>query len=324
MSYFLLPNNSPKWIFLVVFQKNNINFLSMIKWIACLIAALACLISIDRYFFKCNASFSIRFIYTCNPDRAEWDLPTSNEQIQTLDDIVSQEFTYLGKGAHCFAFESKDKKYILKFHRFPSHMRPFPWLNRPFAYLFNKKRIEIKEYNWQRYHYFMENYKNGFEDLREEAGLILVHINRTEHLKKKVTLIDKTGNRYLVWLDKIPFILQHKANLVYPTLNEYLRRNQREQAKQTITHILELIVRSCKKGYLNKDPILKRNFGLLNDRAICIDFGDVVKSQEMKQPEKYVPYLMQTTADLRDWAAQHHPELLEHYEREVHRLRDCR
>src|SRR5271157_3130153 len=85
---------------------------------------LALLIPIDRYFFKCNASFSIRYLYSCMPNQPQWDLPplTPQQELQ-LDRILEQKFRYLAKGTHCYAFVSEDGKYVMKFHRYASHMR---------------------------------------------------------------------------------------------------------------------------------------------------------------------------------------------------------
>src|ERR1700722_9111833 len=91
------------------------------------------LTAVDHYFFKGNDSFSIRFLYSSMPNRVEWDLPVlTSSQSQLLDEILSQKFTYFAKGTHCYAFVSEDQKYVIKFHRYPSHMRLFPWLNHPF------------------------------------------------------------------------------------------------------------------------------------------------------------------------------------------------
>jgi hypothetical protein len=279
---------------------------------------LSCLIPIDRYFFKNNASFSIRFLYTSMPNCPEWDI--SCEQDPLLDSILSQDFTYLAKGTHCYAFVSQDQKYIIKFHRYPSHMRLFPWLNRPLAYVFDAKRIRIKEYNLDRYSYFMNNYKTSFQDLKEETGVILLHINRTDNLKKTITLIDKTKNRYRVCLDQVTFILQHRANMIYPTLQQCLDNDDLEKAKEAISHVISLIVQSCQKGYVNNDPVLKRNYGLLADRAMYIDIGDLVRKEEIRNPENYIPHLREVTQDLRAWIIDRKPELLQHFEEEVNFL----
>jgi hypothetical protein len=277
----------------------------------------ALLIPVDRFYFKHNASFSIRFLYPCIPNQPQWDIAALTEkENERLDDILAQDFTYMSKGTHCYAFASADGKYIIKFHRYPSHMRLFPWLNRPFAYLFDEKRMKIKQHNLSKYAYIMSNYKTAFKDLREETGVLLVHINRTKNLCKSISLIDKTKNRYRVPLDDVTFILQRKAELIFPTLERYVLEQQKEKVKQTITQIMELIARSCQKGYINNDPVLKRNYGLLGDRAIYIDIGDLVRKEEINHTE----HLLETTYALRIWIEKHIPELLSYFEAEVKRL----
>lgn len=287
-----------------------------------LCAWCALLIPIDRFFFKKNASFSIRFLYPSIANQTRWDIPPlASGQDKALHEILSQDFTYLTKGSHCYAFISQDQRYIMKLHRYPSHMRKFPWLNR-LSYLFDAKRIRIKEYNLKQYAYYMDNYKKSFENLKEETGVILLHINRTDHFKKTITLIDKTKNRYRVNLDDVTFILQKRADLIYPTLHQYIANNEIGKAKEVISRILELNVNTCKKGYINNDPVLKRNYGLLKERAIFIDIGDLVMEQGINLPENYIPYLREITDDLYAWTAQAHPDLLAHYEKEMQRLQE--
>jgi hypothetical protein len=199
-------------------------------------------------------------------------------------------------------------------------MRLFPWLNHPLAYLFDARRIKIKKYNLARYAYFMNNYKTSFENLKEETGVLLVHINRTDNLKKTITLIDKTKNRYRVCLDQVTFILQRRADLIYPTLEQYVARQEIEKAQETISHIMELIVHSCQKGYVNNDPVLKRNYGLLCSGAIYIDIGDLVHNEEIEKPENTIAHVRSITQDLRSWIVQRQPQLLDHYEDELNRL----
>ena len=90
----------------------------------------------------------------------------------------------------------------------------------------------MKEYNIQRLQYHLTNYKNSFLDLKEEkTGLILVHTNRTNTLKQFVTLIDKTDVRASRFLDDMTYILQKRADLIYPTLNRLYTEKKFEEAK---------------------------------------------------------------------------------------------
>ncbi len=287
------------------------------KWAfyLCILCWIPTLIAIDRYFFKANASFCLRFIYSTMPNNSRWDLPPlKKEQSQWLDQILEQPFFYLAKGAHCYAFISQDKNYVIKLHRYPSHMRPLPWLTHPFAYRFSKRRKQIKEYNLTQYAYMMDNYKTSFEELKEETATLLVHINRTDYLNKKVHLVDKTGNHYSVSLDKITFILQRKAELIYPTLERLLKQGLEQNAKEVICQILQLIAHTAQKGFINNDPILYRNYGLLPDRAIYIDLGDLVKE---KQINAAATQLSKITGSLRAWLELHYPQLLDYYDTQV-------
>ncbi|MBI3236610.1 MAG: hypothetical protein HYZ48_02760 [Chlamydiales bacterium] len=137
------------------------------------------LVQVDRIAFKKNASFNIRHIHPHLEADARWEIPPpTQEEYTLLDEILKQPFRYLAKGNHTFAFVSEDNRYVIKFHKYPSHMRILPWVNRPFAYRFSDKRIRIKEYNHKKLDYNLKSYKDSFCDLKEECGLIYVHINK--------------------------------------------------------------------------------------------------------------------------------------------------
>src|SRR5262249_20212942 len=92
---------------------------------------------VDRLFFQRNGKFCVWHLYPSLSKVTEWEMPAlSPEEEKRLDVILNQRFHYLAKGAHCFAFVSDDQNYVIKFHRFASHLRPLSWLSRPFAYHF--------------------------------------------------------------------------------------------------------------------------------------------------------------------------------------------
>jgi hypothetical protein len=279
------------------------------------------LVRIDRIFFKRNHSFCVRFIYPSIAQHPEWDLPPlSQEEQANLDLILKQKFHYLAKGCHCYAFLSEDQKYVIKFHRYASHLRIFPWLNHPFSYRFSKKRRAIQEHNLSKLEENMQSYLNSVQALKEETGVIMAHLNRTDRLHRKVTIVDATQAEYQIPLDQVTFILQHKADLIYPTLDRLVAEQKIEQAKATVTHIIQLIAACCKKGYIDQDPVLRKNYGLVADRAIHIDVGDLVKNDQIKLREHYVPHVIEMTDSLRVRLEKHYPELLAHYHQEIEKL----
>jgi hypothetical protein len=295
--------------------KSKLIFLSM------LVLFLAGMVRVDRVFFKRNASFNVRFLFSSLPNRPEWDLPPpSPKEAALLDMVLSQKFHYLGKGTHCYAFVSEDQNTVIKFHRYPSHMRIFPWLTHPFSYHFSERRKQILKYNVERLNYHLKNYKNCYQDLKKETGMILLHINHTDYLKRTVTLVDKTQAEYHVPLDDVSFILQHKANLIYPTLDKLMAEKKVAEAKKVVSEIIGLTTACCKKGYVDNDPVLHRNYGLLADRAIHIDIGDMIKNEKMTQRENYIPNVKEMTEGLRKRLESTYPELLEHYSQEISQL----
>ena len=283
-----------------------------------LLIFIGTLARIDRVFFKRNHSFCIRFIYSSLDNRPEWDLPPpSTAEVAQLDEVLKQKFHYLAKGCHCYAFISDDQQYVIKFHRYASHMRIFPWLNHPFSYQFSEHRKEILKHNMQKLAENLQSYKNSAEDLKDETGLIMLHINRSDTLQRHVTLIDATQAEYRVPLDQVSFILQRKAELIYPTLDKLISERKIDAAKQVVTNVIHLIADCCKKGYVDEDPVLRKNYGLIADRAIHIDVGDLVKNEKIQLRENYIPHVKEMTQSLRVRLEKHYPELVSHYDSEI-------
>lgn len=285
--------------------------------------ALFCwsLVRLDDAAFKQNDHFNIRYIQSNLPANPQWETaPPSEADLSAIDEILDQPFYYMAKGSHAFAFLSQDGRYVIKFHKYPSHMRILPWVNRPFAYQFSKRRLKIKEYNFKKLDYHMSSYKNSFENLKEETGLIYVHTNPTSDLHLYATLVDKTGNHYDIPLDHVTFILQQRANLLYTTLDALKEQDAIDTSKQIISSMIQLFVNCCQKGYVDEDPILRKNYGIIDNKAIHIDIGDMAYREEIKEREHYIPHVKEMTASLRKRIVKDYPYLLEHYEQEINNL----
>lgn len=276
---------------------------------------MVAIIQLDQLFFRRASRFSPRFLISSMPYNPQWDLPALSEEEQhLLDELCSQKFHYLNKGTRCFAFLSEDRQYVIKFHRYPSHLRLFPWLNRPLAYQISPKRKQIKEYNIKRILGNFSSYKNSITDLKEENGLLLVHINKTQEIKRHICLIDKSGATHHVPLDQVTFIVQKCARPIYPTLQSLYSAGKLQQAKAIIDQLFTLIDTSCRKGYINEDPVLRTNYGLIDGRAIHIDIGDLMQQDTIKQPQARLAYMEKITLPLKRYLEHNAPELVQAYE----------
>lgn len=280
------------------------------------IGSLVCL---NRVFFKQNQGFCIAFLYPSIENNPKWENPLPNLEDSSLNQILNQKFYYLAKGCHCYAFLSEDQKYVIKFHRYPSHMRLFSWAYHPFSYVFSDRRKKIKEHNMQRLQINFQSYKESYTELREETGMLLLHINTSKNLHKVITLIDKTHSEYQVSLDDVTFILQHKADLIFPKLDQLMQENNVDEAKKIVSSVIQLIATCAKKGYVNHDPVLRRNYGLIGNHAIHIDVGDLVLCEEMKLKNNYIPHIKTVTQSLRE-KIENCPALLDYYDREIQGL----
>jgi len=265
---------------------------------------------LDRHFFKKNSCFCIHFIQqSVNVEKLP---PLSIEQEILLDSLLKEPFTYLARGNSCYAFISQDRKRVLKFHRIPSHKRIAAWLFHPSSYFLEKKEKRI-----QRLTNNIESYTTCFKDLQRETGCLWLQTHPHPNLKKKAVLIDKAKNRYELDLGATTFIVQETAQLVLPTLQKLINNQELERAKCVITHILQLLSTTFSKGYIQTDPIIQTNFGLLPDRAIFIDMGSILKNSSS---QNLADYLKSSTDSLYHCLLERHPSLIEHYHAEMNRF----
>lgn len=275
-----------------------------------------CLIRFDRYCFKQNDGFCFRNIHSDLAYRPGWDLPSNSLPfIDDIDKIFDQKFTYLNKGHQSYVFISEDQNYVIKFYRFPSHMRALPWLNRPLSYHLSSKRKKIKSYNLEKLDLTFQSFKLAFEELKDQTGLVYIHLNKTHHLNRMIKIKDKLGIEYDVDLDSIQFIVQKKANLLFPTLELLLAGKDHQTAKRLLSSLIELMIARSQKGIIDQDPVLERNYGIIDTSVIHIDVGRFVKNAEVTDsPEFLKQEFLKNTECLKNWLKNHDQELFDYYQ----------
>jgi hypothetical protein len=243
------------------------------------LSALAALLTLlDRSFLKANDGFCLHHIL--GKAHCETASSSDNDEARAL---LSQKFTYLTKGHQSYVFVGADGQTVLKFYRFPSHMRRFSWLKHPFSYHFSKRRQQIKAYNEEKLHLTFKSYQLAYDQLREETGLLFIHLKQTQSLKQTLHIQDRLGASYFLDSDSTYFILQKKAEPIFPTLEKLLLKGDKLGAKEMIAQIVRLIATRCEKGIEDLDAILEKNYGWLEGKAIHIDVGRFVKKEVDRQ-----------------------------------------
>lgn len=208
------------------------------------------------------------------PAHPEWEAPLPPEAVA----ILRQDFFFLGRGAQSYVFESEDGKYVIKlFH----YSRSFS--DAKVVLLFNACKM-------------------AYDHLREETGLLFIHLNPTPMHLPLLHCRDAVGRWYHFPLDEARFALQKKGKPFKDTLQKACR--DPAEIKRRIDEFLHLLQTRAQKGILNTDPNLGRNFGFLDDQAIEFDFGNYRWVPDLNQKAEIDRYAQR----LRRWLRQTAPE----------------
>lgn len=282
-----------------------------IKKSAAIFLLIICLFGLDKALHQSSSTLSNRISGTLNDTR--WSIPSPTDQEQeTVRGILNQKFTAIGKGAQFHAFISEDQKYVLKCVKF-GKFQPLSWLahipifsdHNPYRrnYLYKQKKLNA----------LLQSCKTAYLGAKEETGMLFLHLNQTRSQFPKVSIVDNKGKTSLIDLDRTPFILQKKAELIYPHIDALMEKQEVEKAKEAITSIFKCFVLLGEKCVCENDPIMKKNFGFASDGSVIqIDIGQFQIQPHRKK--QYRRELRQITAALRDWLWDNHRELCDHYD----------
>jgi len=270
---------------------------------------------------KETEGFSLLGISSNRPYDPSWETSSlSSEEEKEVKQALSQSFRYFGCGGQSYIFFSDDGRYAIKFFKQRLFQPPI-WLNIPLVpWLFPKYAAKKK---WQREDKLKRDFSSyvlAFKELKTETGLLYVHLNKTSHLKEKTKLIDRLNICHLVDLNQFDFVLQRKADLVYDRIVRQMNEGNIEEAKKTISRILDFISSRCKKGFHDRDPNIRTNCGFIDDQPIKIDVGRISKEEKFKNDEYRIKELEKIAHPFKLWLKQCYPLLAEHLDQEMLRL----
>lgn len=217
------------------------------------------------------------------------DAPVHTASKEEAKRILGQKFFYLGHGRQMTAYESEDHQYVIKFFNPRPVIREKKWKKlktwrrlsslkwTSYAYLKRKQRV-VKLFH---------QYHTAFKDLPEETGLRYVHVGKSTCLSQALWVADKKGKLYCVDLDRAPFVLQKKSELVTVRLDRLLEKGYIEKAKQNVEALYRFFSLRAKKGFTDRIQTLHNNYGFVGDSVIQIDLGRLQKVESFRQrPEE--------------------------------------
>lgn len=256
------------------------------KRVLCFLLFVSAMLSLPAYAKRLTHGFRIAKMYLDFPHHPEWEIEPNPE----MSAILKQPFYFLGKGAQSYVFESGDGLYVVKLFRYDQ-----PFVESKVIHLFNACKI-------------------AYDQLREETGLIYIHLNPTPMNLPVLHCKDAIGRSYKFSLDQCRFAVQKKAKAFRLTLEEAYQ-NPIEMKKRLDEFIALLQMRTA-KGIINADSNLSRNFGFLEDRAIEFDFGNYRISSDLNQMAEIKRY----TSKLRFWLKRYAPEWTSYLDERVEAL----
>lgn len=266
---------------------------------------LVCFFITARFCKEQTGKFTVmRITSSLTPEPAWETSPLSPEEKNEIRGILSQPYSYLSKGVQSFVFASKDGRYVIKFFRHDHLKAPF-WL---------KSTSKTKKQN--RLHKDFLSYKLAYEQLREETGLVFLHLNKTTDLQLTLDLVDKLGIHHPIPLDQYEFLVQKRAHLLYTALDQMIDDKQMDDAKVTLSNLVQLLATRSQKGIFDKDPDLNTNFGVIGTQPMQIDVGRFRAST----PKLDKNEIIRITDHLHQHLMTRCPELDQHLKTQIERL----
>jgi hypothetical protein len=283
----------------------------------CLFAA--CIYPLSRFCHHQTKGFRLCKLQNNFSFSHEWELPPLNfEEQQHVNAILKQKFTYLGRGLQSFVFESSDGQYVLKIfnNRYQTKVKYLKLL--PFFSTWKKNKISYLSSKLEK---IFTSYHLASSDLKEETGLVFAHLTPTCYFQHPTLIKDPLGIEHRINLDQTAFLLQKKAKLVYPALEEMMENGKTEQAKKALSDLLHLLIIRCRKGISDNDPLIRTNFGFVNGCPIYLDAGPFSRDATCAEPRNYVKEIFKITTSLKHWCEERYPELLIHLNQELQSLK---
>jgi len=210
----------------------------------------------------------------------------------------SETLTFIGAGKQFYVFETADHQHVIKFMKF-SRRRPLPWLEK--LPLFRKSR------------YLAERAKRLY-DIEYSSQLALRHLSSEAALApyplpQHLILIDKLGIAHLVDRSQTKFIVQKKA----VPFTVYFTQNP-SAAQILISSYMKTVASHCKKGICNLDPLIERNYGVVDNQVILIDIGSLLARPDLNHKASVQREIFVELLPLRQWLQRNHPQHVAYFD----------
>jgi len=222
---------------------------------------------LNKSFWFSPARITSEFSY-----HPEWAIEEPQD-LSSLQSILGQKFKFLAVGSQSYAFVSEDGKFVIKFfimkHQIPR-----------ISDFWHPEKVEVRKQNLLS---IFKAHKLAYDELRQDTGLIYIHLNKSGHLQTRLQAIDRLGRTHYIDLDQTEFVVQEKAELIFTRLKKLLDQGDREKVQHCIQDTLALVRHRMDLGMSDHDKAVKHNYGFVGDRAVHLDIGRIEKVSKPKE-----------------------------------------
>ena len=266
-----------------------------------LLLALLSYLAVER-----KKGFSLTQIYTQRISDPLWEVSLDKISQQELGKILDQTYFFAGSGRQCFAFVSKDEQYVIKFINQAKFSLPSWFLQMPLPYFLEKRKKQKQAKRKGRISAFYNSFKLAFDHLKEETGLVYIHLYPQIHFTKPLKIIDPIGYSYEVDLNQAHFMIQKKVDMIYPYLEK--SQNNGEAFEKGICSYLDLVFHRMEKGFCDDDLNIDQNVGFVEGKATLMDFGRIYPEPRLNDKEEIVKEVQRSTKFFKKWLKKRHPK----------------
>lgn len=237
-----------------------------------------CVIALQDFCQKRTQGFSLSKAKSASKEYETLNL--SIEEKKPLELILNQPFHFMKKGLQCYAFESSDGKYVLKLLRWKQIEAPFFIKFLPFSWTrqTQMEKRKKKEHDFTSYHI-------AFNELKEDTGLIYLHLKKTKGLNISLPLYDAIEVKHLISLDDYEFILQKKTDLFSSFFEE---NKESEKMRSFLKELASVLKHRIENKISDSDISLEYNMGVVEGLPVLYDIGNLtrIETSDIKETLK--------------------------------------
>lgn len=256
--------------------------------------SLIILTAVERFCYHKTAGFALHKVISTFPSDSRYDIPSITAgDIEQVNGILKQKFYFLDKGRQAYAFISEDGQYVLKLLKCSYIRVPYLIKHLPAFGIIKQLRDASIERRENIHHKTFTSCRLSYEELKEETGLIFVHLNPVQQVEQPVQIFDRIGIALTVDVNYTAFAIQKTAVLATDRLQNAIDRKDSGELEHLLDDLIEFTVNRSLKGIDDADKSgMPRNFGYIDGHIVQIDIGAFSK-QQAAHPDEVIEQILQ-------------------------------